>query len=128
VGAMRQLGVRPARLPEPQRRRLIGGLANLGQVPLRPPSVGGWPAGAAWLTTSALHARIRLADLFATAAATAVVDRLGAAPAADRVDALARLLVVDRWTERTRAGLAPLAGNPRRLIAAGLISPEYTVT
>jgi uncharacterized protein (DUF1800 family) len=128
VGAMRQLGVRPARLSDPQRRRLAGGLAALGQVPLRPPSVGGWPEGAAWLTTSALHARIRLADLLATAAATAVVERLGAAPPAERVDALARLLVVDRWTERTRAGLTAQAGNPRRLIAAGLVSPEYTVT
>jgi hypothetical protein len=75
-----------------------------------------------------LHARIRLADLFAAAAPAAVVERLGDAAAAGRVDALARLLVVDEWTERTRAGLAPLTGNPRRLIAAGLSSPEYTVT
>jgi uncharacterized protein (DUF1800 family) len=128
VGAMRQLGIRPARLPDRERRRLVSGLANLGQVPLRPPSVGGWPHGAAWLTTSTLHARIQLADLFATAAPAAVLERLGDTPAADRVDALARLLVVDEWTGRTRAGLAPLTGNPRRLIAAGLSSPEYTVT
>ena len=52
-----------ARAPstEDQRRQLLGGLDGLGQVPLRPPSVGGWPAGAAWLTTSSLQVRLRLA-------------------------------------------------------------------
>ena len=46
-------------LADSQRRQLLSGLDGLGQVPLRPPSVGGWPAGAAWLTTSSLQARLR---------------------------------------------------------------------
>ncbi|WDZ87773.1 DUF1800 domain-containing protein [Micromonospora cathayae] len=127
VGAARQLGVRPSGLPEQERRRLLAGLAALDQVPLRPPSVGGWPAGTAWLTTASLQARLRTADALAGAAARTVLATLTAAPPAGRPDALARLLVVDRWSERTRAALTPLTGEPRKLIAAGLVSPEYAV-
>ncbi|GLY21500.1 DUF1800 domain-containing protein [Micromonospora sp. NBRC 101691] len=127
VGALRQLGVRPSSRPEPERRRLLAGLTALDQVPLRPPSVGGWPAGVAWLTTSSLQARLRTADTLAGSAAPAVLARLSAAPPDGRVDALARLLVVDRWSARTRAALTPLADQPRKLIAAGLVSPEYVV-
>ncbi|MEH1166711.1 DUF1800 domain-containing protein [Micromonospora sp. CPCC 205539] len=128
VGALRQLGVRPSALPEQQRKQLLPGLNALDQVPLRPPSVGGWPAGAAWLTTSSLQARLRMAALLAAAAAPAVLTRLTAAPPAGRPDALARLLVVDGWGGRTRAALTPLANEPRKLLAAGLVSPEYTVS
>ncbi|RLP94829.1 DUF1800 family protein [Micromonospora sp. CV4] len=128
VGALRQLGVRPSALREEQRKQLLAGLNALDQVPLRPPSVGGWPAGAAWLTTSSLQARLRMAGMLAAAVTPAVLERLTAAPAAGRPDALARLLVVDGWGARTRAALAPLAGEPRKLLAAGLVSPEYTVS
>jgi uncharacterized protein (DUF1800 family) len=128
VGAMRQLGIRPSALPAPRRRQLLAGLDAMDQVPLRPPSVGGWPAGTAWLSTSSLQARLRLAELLAGAAAPAVLARLTAAPPAGRPDALARLLVVDAWSDRSRAALAPLAGQPGRLLVAGLVSPEYTVS
>ncbi|WBC16434.1 DUF1800 domain-containing protein [Micromonospora sp. WMMA1998] len=128
VGAARQLGVRPSALPEAGRRRLLAGLNALDQVPLRPPSVGGWPAGTAWLTTSSLQARLRVADHLAAVADPAVLDRLTAAPPAGRPEALARLLVVDRWSDRTRAALTPLAGQPRRLLVAALVSPEYAVS
>ncbi|SNT29643.1 Uncharacterized conserved protein, DUF1800 family [Asanoa hainanensis] len=127
VGALRQLGIRPSRLTDQQRKQLVGGLNGLDQVPLRPPSVGGWPAGAAWLTTSSLQARVRLAELLAARTSPAVLDRLKAAPVAGRPDALARLLVVEAWTERTRSVLADAAGKPERLIQLGLVSPEYTV-
>jgi uncharacterized protein (DUF1800 family) len=127
VGAMRQLGIRPARLTEQQRKQLVSGLNGLDQVPLRPPSVGGWPAGAAWLTTSSLQARLRLAELLAGRAAPPVLDKLRAAPAAGRPDALARLLVVDGWTDRTRKVLADADGKPERLLQLGLVSPEYTI-
>lgn len=36
-------------------------LDNLGQMPYRPPSVGGWPDGARWLSASSLLARASLA-------------------------------------------------------------------
>jgi uncharacterized protein (DUF1800 family) len=128
VGALRQLGIRPAELPEAQRKQLLSGLGGMDQVPLRPPSVGGWPAGEAWLTTSSLQARTRLAEQLTAAAAPTALARLTGAPRDGRVDALARLLVVDEWTERSRAALTPLAGDPKRLITAGLASPEYTVS
>jgi uncharacterized protein (DUF1800 family) len=127
VGAMRQLGVRPGALPTQQQTQLIQGLTQLGQVPFQPPSVGGWPAGAAWLSTSAVGVRLRLADLLAARAEPAATATLTAVPAAQRPEALARLLVVDAFTDRTRAVLAKAAGDVRRLIALGLASPEYTV-
>jgi len=126
VGAMRQLRIRPSAVPAESRRPLLGGLDGLDQVPLRPPSVGGWPSGAAWLTTSSVQARLRLAEWLAAHADRVVLDRLGAAPRDGRPEALARLLVVDGWTDRTRAVLAG-AAEPRRLLALGLASPEYTV-
>ncbi|MDG4829038.1 DUF1800 domain-containing protein [Solwaraspora sp. WMMD1047] len=127
VGAMRQLGIRPSALTGQRRGQLLTGLSGMDQVPLHPPSVGGWPTGTGWLNTSSLQARMRLAELFATAAAPLVGRRLAAAPAAGRLDALERLLVVDAWTERTRAALTPLVDRPERLLAAALVSPEYTV-
>jgi uncharacterized protein (DUF1800 family) len=126
VGAMRQLGVRPVRLSERDGRRLINGLDGLDQVPLLPPSVGGWPAGAAWLTTASLPARMRLAEALA-AWAPATVEALAAAPRASRVDEVARLLVVDGWTARSRSVLDAAAGTPARLLALALVTPEYVV-
>ena len=46
-------------------RRLLVGLRGMGQVPFRPPSVGGWPAGAGWLTTAPAAARLATARLLA---------------------------------------------------------------
>jgi uncharacterized protein (DUF1800 family) len=119
VGALRQLRIRPSDLPN-----LPNALNQLGQLPFQPPSVGGWPAGAAWLTTSATQVRLRTAQLLAGKAS---VDRLTALPAAQRVDALARMLVVDGFTARTTEVLQTVAADPRRLLALGLASPEYTV-
>jgi len=128
VGAMRQLGLNPTRLAPEKRRQLLGGLDGLGQVPLRPPSVGGWPAGASWLTTSSIQVRLRLAAGFAAEAGAAVLDPLATGSAEAKLDALARLLVVNAWTDRTRVALTQSADEPRRLLAVGLVSPEYTVS
>lgn len=120
VGAVRQLEIRPD-------DEVWRGLNALDQVPLRPPSVGGWPSGAAWLTTFALQTKLRLAQPLAAKASAAVVDRLAAAPEAGRPEALARLLVVDGWSEATRKVLVSTK-DPRRLLVIGLASPEYTVS
>jgi uncharacterized protein (DUF1800 family) len=122
VGAIRQLGISTAK---PQ-KAVLGAMRALGQVPFRPPSVGGWPAGEAWLTTSAAQARLRSGQAL-TALAPAAVQSLSEAAPADRLDALARLLVVDAWTDRTAGVLADAARDPRRLLALGLATPEYTV-
>jgi hypothetical protein len=96
-------------------------------VLLRPPSVGGWPSGTEWLTVSSLQVRMGLAESLAGWAAEPVLAVLADVSPGDRVDLLARLLVVDGWTDRTRSVLAASAGRPRRLITMGLISPEYAV-
>ncbi|HKT05645.1 MAG TPA: DUF1800 family protein, partial [Rugosimonospora sp.] len=123
VGALRQLGIRPSALPDTARRQLLSGLAALGQQLFQPPNVGGWPGGAAWLTTSAAQTRLRLGTFLAAHADPAATRDLAGT---DRIDALARLLAVDQFTDRTRAVLSA-TGTPARLLALGLASPEYTV-
>jgi uncharacterized protein (DUF1800 family) len=128
VGALRQLAIDPSQLPADRRKQLVlAGLNGLGQVPLQPPSVGGWPSDAAWLTTSSLQVRLRVAAGFAAVAGQSALDAVSTGTASSKVDALARLLVVDAWTDRTRAVLTAATGNPRQLITVGLVSPEYTV-
>jgi uncharacterized protein (DUF1800 family) len=122
VGAVRQLGIDLAGLEQRRRAPILGGLRALGQVPFRPPSVGGWPSGGAWLTTSSAQARLRTGQALA-ALAPDVVDTLRGP---DRLDVLARLLVVDAWTGRTRTALAQVR-RPDHLLAVALATPEYTV-
>jgi len=126
AGAVRQLGIDLGALPEGRRGQFLNALRALGQVPFRPPSVGGWPAGVAWLTTSSTRARLEHAQKL-TALAPEAVRRLGDTAAHERPAALARLLAVDEWSERTAAVLAGAAGEPRRLLALGLATPEYAV-
>jgi uncharacterized protein (DUF1800 family) len=116
VGAVRQLGLDIAKVKAPVVLR------GLGQVPFRPPSVGGWPVGEAWLTTSSTQARIRTGQALAAQAEKATARLTGN----DRLDALADLLVVDTWSDRTRTALSPVK-DPRKLLALGLASPEYAV-
>ncbi|CAI7978502.1 conserved hypothetical protein [Frankia sp. Hr75.2] len=105
--------------------RLATVLRGLGQVPFAPPSVGGWPAGGAWLTTAASLVRTRFAAAVVDAAdISAVAD----VPAAERVDAVARLLSVPAWSARTRSALSAAAADPPRLVTLALLAPEYLVT
>jgi hypothetical protein len=78
------------------------------------------------LTSSEADVRLRLGTLLAGVAGQPALDQLTSAPGQQRPEALARLLVVDQFTARTRAVLAPVA-DPHRLIALGLASPEYAV-
>jgi uncharacterized protein (DUF1800 family) len=125
AGALRQLGVPPAGKVA---TGVLGSVGRMGQAPLRPPSVGGWPAGAAWLTTSSLQVRMKAAATLAAAVPEATMSALAGGGADARVDALGRMLAVDAWTGRTRAALRAAAGRPRRLVTLALISPEYAVS
>ncbi|HEX4018284.1 MAG TPA: DUF1800 domain-containing protein [Frankiaceae bacterium] len=116
VGAQRALG---ATLPA---RTVLKTLSSLGQVPFAPSSVGGWPEGMAWLSTSATDAKVSFAVALASAAD---LSTLANEPSAQRLDALADLLALDSWSERSRRALAGASGDPARLAALGLISPEY---
>lgn len=125
VGLMRALNVDPSIIDDRARTALLGGLRGLGQQPFAPPSVGGWPAGTAWLTTATSVARSRMALQIARLAPDAA--ELGGTPAA-RVDGVRKLLGVDAWTDRTRAALTTVAGNTRDTLVVAACSPEYVVS
>ena len=56
VGTIRLLG-----LEMPNYRQLQGPLNQMGQVPLEPPNVKGWPGGRMWINTSTLFVRYNTA-------------------------------------------------------------------
>ena len=121
VGALRALGVTPAELqakPNP----VIDALAGMGQVLFDPPSVGGWPQNAYWLSTAAALARWKFAHRLARKAdITTVADAAGS----DRVEAAAELLAVPRWSAQTAWALRRAAVDPPTLVTLALVSPEY---
>jgi uncharacterized protein (DUF1800 family) len=123
VGLMRALGVRPSALDEKVQQKVYKGLLGLGQVPFRPPSVGGWPSGASWLTTAAGLTRLKLAGVIVE---QAKLDSL--ADNKDRVAAVGELLAVDSWSDRTRAALTEVAADPVKVAALAACAPEYVVS
>jgi len=66
VGAVKALGLQASAsqtLTAFGGRRDGGGvLTTMGQVPLEPPNVAGWPGGASWLNSSTLFARLNFID------------------------------------------------------------------
>ncbi|MEV1288032.1 DUF1800 domain-containing protein [Micromonospora sp. NPDC049679] len=117
VGAIRQLGLRPAHLRQDTFTQLYNSLDGLGQRPFAPPSVGGWPAGPAWLTSAAAPIKLNVAH---TLAGLANPGRL-------TPEDVAYILCVDKWTDRTYAVLRDVR-DARLLLTLGLVSPEYQVT
>jgi uncharacterized protein (DUF1800 family) len=118
-------GVRALRVPvadDTAARKLLVVLRALGQVPFYPPNVSGWPSGHAWLSTAAADARVQAATALAAAGDLTIVSR---AAERDRVDAAGYLLGIGSWTARSRVVLAGSTGNPRRLVAIALTTPEY---
>jgi uncharacterized protein (DUF1800 family) len=117
VGVHRALKLTVPREGKPG-RALLATLDALGQVPFRPPSVGGWPGGVAWLSTAATRERLTFAG-----AAARQADLSGITSP----EAAAHLLGVDAWTPRTLSALKDAAADPVRLVTLALISPEYLV-
>ena len=100
---------------------IVVALTVMGQRPFYPPSVGGWPSGQAWLSTSSISARAWAADKFTKSGDLSVVEQ---AATSDRVDAAGYLIGIGAWTDRTAAALKPLAKQPRQLVAAAVNTPE----
>jgi uncharacterized protein (DUF1800 family) len=117
VGAMRQLGLRAAHLDRENFIQIYDWLAGLGQRPLAPPSVGGWPAGAAWLTSAAAQLKISVAGRLASLTK----------PSRLTPEEVANILCIDTWSDRTYAVLREVR-KPELLLALALASPEYQVT
>jgi len=48
--------------------RLAGGIVAMGQLPMRPPNVAGWPGGAQWINQSTELARLNFTNQLVYAA------------------------------------------------------------
>ncbi len=121
VGAMRSLAVTP---DEATVKKAAGAMRALGQLPLYPPNVSGWPSGQAWLSTASAATRVQTATMLAKAGDLHTVED---AQPADRVDAVAHLLGIPTLSDRTAAELKSHTSDPQRLVAAALVSPENLV-
>lgn len=121
VGAMRALSVKT---DDGTVKKMAGAMRGLGQFPFYPPNVSGWPSGQAWLSTASASTRVQTATLLAKSGDLHTVQ--DAAPAA-RVDAVAHLLGIPSFSDRTAAELKSHTSDPRRLVATALVSPENLV-
>ena len=123
VGVLRALQITPSSYSNPD--NLLGRLTNLGQRPLFPPNVGGWPADEAWLSVASAQSRINTAQ---TLVSRADLGPVASVAPTSRLDALADWLGVARWSARTRAALESAASDTRRQVTLALCSPEYVVS
>jgi uncharacterized protein (DUF1800 family) len=121
VGAMRSL-----RVPTDDEivKKAVGAMRALGQLPFYPPNVSGWPSGQAWLSTASATTRVQTASVLARAGDLGPVQ--AAAPSA-RVDAVAHLLGIPSFSDRTLTELRTHTDDPQRLVAMALVAPENLV-
>ncbi len=124
VGALRATGARPS-------DKVLGaGLKAAGQVPMAPPNVGGWPGGAAWLSTSTAVARFNMAVAVAqtTAGDSPVLRAAAEGPDDELADLLGR---PEGFTPATRSALAVARRTGGRAgvaaLTVALASPELVV-
>jgi uncharacterized protein (DUF1800 family) len=122
ISACRALELTPSKLQTPN--QLINFLDKLGQTPFSPPNVGGWPAGAAWLTSATFQYRLAFADWLIKQSA---LSALNAIPQDSRVLKSADWLGVPQWSPRTEAALRDSLSDPAQFALLALCSPEYLV-
>lgn len=106
VGTVRLLGIE---MP-PNQRLLTNALEQMGQVPLMPPNVKGWPGGRSWINTSTLFVRYNTAVWLAGGGASGA--GMGGRRNLDRINARriqtdfrptasgSSEQVVDEWVQR----------------------------
>jgi uncharacterized protein (DUF1800 family) len=97
-------------------------LTGLGQRPLYPPDVAGWPRGRAWVSTASVTMQTWAAHELATRADLSTIERAGNA---DRIDAVGYLIGVGSWSDRTAQALKPFVDDPAQLFTAAVSTPEY---
>ncbi|MBT4984652.1 MAG: DUF1800 family protein [Ilumatobacter sp.] len=99
-----------------------GAFRDMGQVPLLPPGVAGWPAGIEWLTSSAVVARTRLAATIAET--TDQSEPLAIAMSDEDFDLAAQHLGLgDSFTTSTMSAIRSTT-DPAARLAIALVSPE----
>ncbi|GIW75187.1 MAG: hypothetical protein KatS3mg104_0250 [Phycisphaerae bacterium] len=142
VGTVRLLGVKM-----PEVNRLNGALNQMGQVPLMPPTVKGWPGGKMWINTSTMFVRYNtvlwLAGGEPVTSGRRVIDAINRRNRSSgiqvEVDGSTEQ-IVDRWVERLiqrpiseqkRAilieaiGSEPNESSVRNMVSLILSMPEY---
>lgn len=122
IGAMRSCGVAVRELG----RGSAANVRNLGQVPLLPPDVSGWPAGDAWFTTSSILARAHLA--VAIARATDPSEPLAVALDDRDLDLAARLLGHPEPFGAGTANALRGARDPVDRLSIALVCPEQLLS
>jgi uncharacterized protein (DUF1800 family) len=100
-------------------------LTTLGQKPLYPPDVAGWPHGRAWVSTASFNSQTWAAGQLAERGDLSIIESAGKS---DRIDAAGYLIGVGAWTDQTVAGIKPFIDDPRSLFVAAVNTPEYLTT
>jgi uncharacterized protein (DUF1800 family) len=122
ISAARALELTPSKLTSSS--KLKNYLNKLGQLPLYPPSVGGWPAAEAWLSSASAQYRIDFATWLVK---QSQLRGLLEIPVERRVLSSADWLGVAQWSPRTQAALRNSLGDPVEFAVLALCSPEYVV-
>lgn len=123
VSICRALSLVPSQLA--QQMPVLDLLRSLSQVVFDPPSVGGWPADEAWLSTASADLRINAAVKFVKAGDISPITELSEE---DRVQGAADWLGIAQWSYRTRDALYEVRKSPAELAALAITSPEYLVS
>ena len=123
IAACRALGLTPSALKTPA--QLINYLDKLGQVPLSPPNVGGWPAAEAWLSSATAQYRIAFASWLIKQSDLSVLTSI---PVGSRVLKSADWLGVAEWSARTQSALRESLNDPAQFALLALCSPEFIVS
>jgi uncharacterized protein (DUF1800 family) len=123
ISACRALELTPSALKTPS--QMINYLEKLGQVPFSPPSVGGWPAGEAWLSSATAQYRISFATWLIKQSDLRVLKTL---TPAQRVTQSADWLGIPEWSTRTKLALRNAQSDPAQFALLALCSPEYIVS
>ena len=123
ISVCRALAITPSALPI--NSNVVRYLATMGQEPLNPPNVGGWPADEAWINISSAQTRLAFSQYLLQ---QAKFDSLTAvAPSDARINALADLLGVAQFSERTKSVLRTALSDPKQMVLIAINSPDYVV-
>ena len=122
IAICRAFGLVPSQFSNPQ--TLLSHLNKMSQVPFMPPSVGGWPAGGAWLTSASAQFRLSFSQYLIK---SIDLTELREVPRGDRINFLKDLLGIYQLTPRTEDALRAVVDDPARLILLLVNSPEFVV-
>jgi uncharacterized protein (DUF1800 family) len=100
---------------------IVKRLSDMGQVPLEPPNVGGWPDLTSWLSTGVTRNRMDLARELVRFS-----DINWFSSATDRTTEFLNRAGLYSLSTRTISAMK-LASTPSESLIAGLVSPEFIV-